>query len=211
MGLRTFEEIYRGVPPWEIDGPQSEIVRLAENGELESPVLDVGCGTGENALYLAGRGFKVSGVDFVSGAIEKALQKAKERSLAATFLVLDALKLQELQSRFNTVIDSGFFHALPDKKRPVFVRSLVSVLDSGGTYFMMCFSEHEPGSWGPRRLTQAEIRESFRQGWFINYIQEAKFDTNLGSRKCNAWLSSITLIDSGIIKGSMGLTAGDLV
>jgi len=195
MGLRTFEEMYRGVPPWEIDGPQSEIARLAENGELESPVLDVGCGTGENALYLVGLGLKVRGIDIVPTAIEKALKKAKERSLAAAFLVLDALKLQELQERFNTVIDSGFFHTLPDKKRPVFVKSLASVLDSGGTYFMMCFSEHEPGSWGPRRLTQAEIRESFRHGWFINYIREAKFDTNLGSRKCNAWLSSITLID----------------
>jgi len=164
-------------------------------------VLDVGCGTGENTLYLAELGFEVVGIDIVPTAVEKALSKAKERSLAATFLVWDALKLQELGRRFNTVIDSGFFHVLPDKKRPVFVRTLASVLDLGGIYVMMCFSEHEPGSWGPRRVTQAEIRESFRQGWHINNIREATFDTNLGSRKCKAWLSSITLIDTGIVKG----------
>ncbi len=201
MGTRTFEEMYKGVPPWEIDGPQSEIVHLAEQGEIRSAVLDVGCGTGENTLYLAELGFEVVGIDIVPTAVEKALNRGKERSLAATFLVWDALKLQELGRRFNTVIDSGFFHVLPDKKRPLFVKSLASVLDLGGTYLMMCFSEHEPGSWGPRRVTQAEIRESFRQGWHINTIREAKFDTNLGSRKCNAWLSSITLIDTGIVKG----------
>ena len=201
MGSKIFEEMYQGVPPWEIDGPQSEIVRLAEHGEIRSPVLDVGCGTGENALYLAGLGFEVTGIDIVPTAVEKALSKAKKRSLAATFMVWDALRLQELNRRFNAVVDSGFFHVLPDKKRPVFVKSLASVLDLGGSYLMMCFSEHEPGSWGPRRVTQAEIRESFRHGWFVNYIREAIFDTNLGSRKCKAWFSSITLVDSRVMNG----------
>ncbi len=149
MGSKIFEEMYKGVPPWEIDGPQSEIARLAEHGEIRSPVLDAGCGTGENALYLAGLGFDVVGIDIIPTAVEKALSKAKKRSLAATFLVWDALRLQKLHRRFNTVIDSGFFHVLPDKKRPVFVKSLASVLDPGGSYLMMCFSEHQPGSWGP--------------------------------------------------------------
>jgi cyclopropane fatty-acyl-phospholipid synthase-like methyltransferase len=196
MRSKIFEEMYEGVPPWEIDGPQSEIVHLAQHGEIRSPVLDVGCGTGENALYLAGLGYEVVGIDVVPTAVEKALSKAKKRSLAVTFLVWDALRLQELQRRFNTVIDSGFFHVLPDKKRPVFIKGLASVLDFGGSYLMMCFSEHEPGSWGPRRVTRAEIRASFRQGWLIDYIREAGFDTNLGSRKCKAWLSSIALVDS---------------
>jgi cyclopropane fatty-acyl-phospholipid synthase-like methyltransferase len=195
MGVKAFEEMYKGVPPWQIDGPQSEIVKLAENGEIKSPLLDVGCGTGENALYLSSLGFEVTGIDIVSSAIEKALGKSKARSTPARFLVWDALKLQDLQRKFNTVIDSGFFHALPDKKRPVFLESLASALNVRATYFMMCFSEHEPGSWGPRRVTQAEIRETF-EGWHIRYIREAKFDTNMGSRKCSAWLSSITLIDN---------------
>ena len=200
MGTKIFEEMYQGVPPWEIDGPQSEIVHLAEHGEIRSPVLDVGCGTGENALYLAGLGFEIVGIDIVPTAVEKALGKAKKRSLDAAFLVWDALKLQELQRRFNTVIDSGLFHVLPDNKRPVFVEGLAAVLEPGGSYLMMCFSENEPGPWGPRRVTQAEIKESFRQGWLINYIREAEFDTNLGSRKCKAWLSSITLVDRPLSK-----------
>ncbi len=200
MGTEIFEEMYQGVPPWEIDGPQSEIVHLAEQGAIKSPVLDVGCGTGQNALYLADLGFEVAGIDIVPTAVEKALSNAKKRSSPATFMVWNALQLQELHRRFNTVIDSGFFHVLPDKKRPVFVKSLASVLDVGGSYLMMCFSEHEPGSWGPRRVTRAEIRESFKQGWVIDYIREAIFDTNLGARRCKAWLSSITLADSHVMR-----------
>jgi len=202
MGTEIFEEMYKGVPPWEIDGPQSEIVHLAEHGEIRSPVLDAGCGTGENTLYLAGLGFEVVGIDIVPAAVEKALSKAKKRSLAATFMVWDALRLEDLHRKFNTVIDSGLFHVLPDKKRAVFVKSLASVLDLGGSYLMTCFSEHEPGSWGPRRVTQAEIRESFRRGWLIDYIREARFDTNLGSRQCKAWLCSITLVDGHVMKGT---------
>lgn len=142
-------------------GLRARLCILLSRVRLGRGVLDVGCGTGENALYLARLGYDVLGIDIVPTVIEKALAKARERSVAATFLVADALNLQVLGRRFNTVIDSGLFHVLPDKKRPVFLRSLASVLRPGGTYFMLCFNEHEPGSWGPRRVTRAEIRENF--------------------------------------------------
>jgi SAM-dependent methyltransferase len=195
MEPEVFEEMYKGVPPWDIVGAQGEIVRLAEAGEIRSPVLDVGCGTGENVLYLAGLGHDVVGIDIVPTAIDKAMRKLEERSLTAEFLVWDALKLHGLGRKFNTVIDSGFFHTLSDQERPDFVRELALVLNPGGTYFMMCFSEHEPGSWGPRRVTQKEILDSFRPGWQVNYIRNMRFDTNFGPQCCNAWLASIRLVD----------------
>lgn len=195
MNVEVFEEMYKGAPPWDIAGPQGEILRLAEAGEIKSPVLDVGCGTGENLLYLASLGYDVLGIDIVPAAIEKARGKAADRSMAVDFLVWDALKLTDLQKKFNTVIDSGLFHTLSDDERPVFVRGLASVLNPGGTYFMLCFSEQEPGSWGPRRVTQKEIGDSFGFGWRINYIREMRFDTHFGPECCSAWLSSITSLD----------------
>src|SRR5262249_2142601 len=75
------EKAYDGRPPWDIEGPQPEIVRLAEAGAIDGTVLDVGCGTGENALYLAGRGLDVWGIDFIPKAIEQARDKALKRGL----------------------------------------------------------------------------------------------------------------------------------
>src|SRR4051794_19806995 len=88
-----FQGAYEGAPPWEIGRPQGDVIRLAERGEFKGAVLDIGCGTGENALFLASRGLEVMGIDSVEAAIEKARAKAAERKLNATFEVGDVLNL----------------------------------------------------------------------------------------------------------------------
>ncbi len=190
--MNFFDSAYDGIPPWDIGHPQKEFIRLAEDGEISGRVLDAGCGTGENALYLASLGFEVWGIDAAPSAIKKAKEKAKEREISVNFLVFDALKLQLLQNKFDTIIDCGLFHVFSDEERLIFAASLSSALHPGGRYFMLCFSEHEPGSYGPRRVTQAEIRATFGKGWKINYIREAEFETMFATEGMKAWLSSIT-------------------
>jgi 2-polyprenyl-3-methyl-5-hydroxy-6-metoxy-1,4-benzoquinol methylase len=187
-----FNSAYEGVPPWDIGRPQKEIIRLAEDGEIKGRVLDAGCGTGENSLYLAHLGFEVWGIDSAPSAIKKAKEKAKKRGITVNFFVSEALELQSLKNKFDTIIDCGLFHVFSDKERPIFAASLSSTLYPGGTYFMLCFSEHEPGSYGPRRVTQAEIHATFGKGWKINYIREAELETTFGAEGVKAWLSSIT-------------------
>jgi len=187
-----FNSAYEGTPPWDIGRPQKEIIRLAEDGEISGKVLDVGCGTGENALYLADLGFDMWGIDAVPSAIERAKEKAEKRGVKVNFLVSDALDLQSLRTKFETVIDCGLFHVFSDEERPIYAESLLSALYPGGKYFMLCFSEHEPGSYGPRRVTQVEIRATFGKGWKVNYIREAEFETRIGIEGVKAWLSSIT-------------------
>jgi cyclopropane fatty-acyl-phospholipid synthase-like methyltransferase len=192
MARGVFEEAYLSLPPWDIGRPQGEIIRLAEEGEIRGVVLDAGCGTGENALFLAGRGCEVTGIDAVGIAIRKAKEKSRERRVPVVFLEWDALEISGLGKRFDTVIDCGLFHVFSDEERPLYVAGLSSVLVPGGTLRMLCFSEMEPGDWGPRRVTQREIREAFDGGWKVGPIREARFETNLGSDGCRAWLSSIT-------------------
>jgi hypothetical protein len=92
------------------------------------------------------------------------------------------------------VIDTGLFHVFSDEERTRFVRSLGTVLRPGGDYFMQCFSDLQPGSWGPRRVTQAEIRAAFGTGWKVDYIRAATFESRLeGERgEIKAWLARIT-------------------
>src|SRR5881296_4444884 len=187
-----FDAMYEGTPPWDIGRPQREFVRLEAAGELKGSVLDIGCGTGENVLFLAGHGHEVWGIDFAPTAIEKAKAKAKQRGLKVTFRVSDALQLQKLGRTFDAVIDSGLFHTFDDGDRSRFPRSLASVLPPGGRYLMMCFSEREPGDWGPRRVTQAEVRAAFRSGWRVEWIREARFATINEYGGAEAWLSKIS-------------------
>jgi len=130
------------------------------------------------------------GVDSAPTAIKKGRAKAKQRGVEATFVLGDALNLSLPSHQFDTVIDMGLFHVFSDEERPRFRESLARVLRSGGTYLMMCFSEKEPGDWGPRRVTQAEIRSVFKDGWRANYIQPSTIETIGGHAE--AWLASLT-------------------
>ena len=186
-----FNEAYRGMPPWEIGRPQKEFVELVRRGEVTGSVLDIGCGTGEHALFFAENGFEVWGIDSAPLAIQKAQEKAGARKLAVHFLVLDALDLPRLNRKFDTVTDSGLFHTLSDEDRPVFVDTLAAVLPHGGNYFMLCFSDLEPGGYGPRRISKKEIEDCFRSGWSINYIRPATFESRTRAEGPRAWFSSI--------------------
>ncbi|MGH8933674.1 MAG: class I SAM-dependent methyltransferase [Egibacteraceae bacterium] len=187
-----FDALYSGTPPWDIGRPQPTFLALAEAGALRGRVLDVGCGTGEHALMAARLGLDATGVDLAATAIDKAKAKAQDRGLTARLLVWNALELAALGERFGTVLDCGLFHIFADAERPAFVDSLRAVVPPGGRYFMLCFSEHEPGDWGPRRVTHDEITTSFAHGWHVDSIEPALIDITLDPGSAHAWLAALT-------------------
>ena len=165
-----------GDAPWDIAKPQPEIVALEDAGVFGPRVLDVGCGTGETALFLAERGHDVTGVDAVQVAVDTAKARAAERGLDVCFRAADVLDvLSELIGKFHSVTDVGFFHALTDAQRTDFASKLAGKLAPGGVYAMLCFSDRVPGAWGPRRVSEAEIRAVFAgPEWVLRAIRPAE-------------------------------------
>jgi cyclopropane fatty-acyl-phospholipid synthase-like methyltransferase len=192
-----WDDSYSGsVPaPWDIGRPQPGFVRLADAGLLRGRLLDSGCGTGENTLLAAERGADALGADFSPLAIERARGKAAERGIRARFEVADVLSLGQLGLAFDTVIDSGVFHVFNDDDRARYVTSLASVLEVGGTLYLACFSDRQPGDAGPRRVRQDELRSAFSDGWDVSEIVPETFEVNpgpwFGATTVQAWLATI--------------------
>ncbi len=191
---RDFEASYRdGTAPWDVGAPQPDVVRLAEEGEIVGDVLDVGCGTGENALHLAGLGRRVMGVDAAPTAIARAREKAAERGLAVPFLVADALDLAKLRRRFETVVDCGLFHTFGPEQRRAYAHSLCEVLSPGGTLHLLCFSDEEPPGPGPYRIAESDIRDAFRSIFALTRIRPGRFE-RLHQEAARAWVATLVRI-----------------
>ncbi len=191
----TWDEVYQhNQAPWDIGRPQPSIVHIADNGGLVEPVLDSGCGSGEHALLAATMGLQVKGVDVSQTAIERARAKARQRGLSVEFIVGDVLALDQiprLEPPFRTIIDTGCFHTFANADRPLYAASLASVTETGALLHLLCFSEHTPGTEGPRRVTQGEIFATFSRDWEVESIEPDVFAvSNLWSGvEPSAWLA----------------------
>ena len=176
-GMTTWDEAYAAErpPPWDIGEPQPAFAALAGRGLLSGRLLDAGCGTGEHALLAAAHGAQAVGVDVSPRAIARAREKAAARGLAVRFEVGDALDFGSLGLTFDTVTDSGLFHVFDDGDRARYVASLAAALEPGGTCYLMCFSDRQPGDFGPRRVSRAELTAAFSDGWAIEQIAADTF------------------------------------
>jgi cyclopropane fatty-acyl-phospholipid synthase-like methyltransferase len=170
----TFASLYSGQAPWDIGRPQKTFLDMAD--QITGVILDAGCGTGDNALFFASRGHTVTGIDFLEEPIQRAKRKAAERALSVTFLVKDALTLKDWPEQFDSVIDCGLFHVFSDDDRKKYVEGLATILKPGGRFFLLCFGTEEPGTQGPRRISQEELHGAFAQGWVMESVRPSRFE-----------------------------------
>ncbi|MFV8176597.1 class I SAM-dependent methyltransferase [Mycolicibacterium peregrinum] len=185
-------DLYDSKPPWDIDRPQTALLRLAQSGCLKGSVLDIGCGTAEHALMAAREGQETTGVDQSVRAVELAEAKAHACGLSVRFICHDACRLAELDETFDTVIDCGLFHIFTDAARADYVDSLSSILAVGGRYFMLGFSDVETRNWGPQRLSKTEIITAFADGWQVDAIEPAAMELAVEPYRVAAWLVALT-------------------
>ncbi|MCK1798579.1 class I SAM-dependent methyltransferase [Streptomyces sp. XM4193] len=196
-GVEIFERHYAGEPGagWEINRPQSTLVRLVEEGALRGRVLDVGCGSGDNAVLAAEHGLETTGVDAAPSAITLARGKARERGLDVRFLEWDALRLDTLGEQFDTLVDVGLFHCFAPQDRPLLARSMASVTVPGGRCHLMCFSDRQPGTWGPQRVPEQALRDAFTgAGWRVDTLEPAELDVAFDPGVAQAWFAVMTRV-----------------
>jgi ubiquinone/menaquinone biosynthesis C-methylase UbiE len=198
MAGQSWDASYQGESPapWDIGQPQPAVVRLAAEDGFSGAVLDAGCGTGENALHIAGLGLPVLGVDVAETALALAREKAKQRGLEVEFVAADAFHLERLGRRFETVLDCGLFHAFDRDERMQYVASLARVTEQGGTLYVLCFS-NEGLETGPHPVSQEELRAAFNRsnGWEVLAIEPERIQTRFhGEQGAPAWLARIRRI-----------------
>jgi SAM-dependent methyltransferase len=191
-GLPWDASYHYGRAPWDIGRPQPAITRLASKGAFSGAVLDAGCGTGENALYIASTGLSVLGVDVAETALAIAWKKAAERGIKVEFAVADGLQLERLERKFDTVVDSGLFHTFDRDERIRYVASLASVTKDCGTVYVLCFSDDGPET-GPHPISEEELRAVFNpdNGWNVIAIEQDSVQTNFHDKGAPAWLATI--------------------
>jgi SAM-dependent methyltransferase len=194
MTGRPWDASYHDGPaPWDTGRPQPAIVHLASAGGFSGPVLDAGCGTGENTLHVAALGLPVLGVDVAETALAMAREKADNRGIEAEFAAADAFHLERLGRRFATVLDCGLFHTCDDDERPRYVASLASVTEHGGTLYVLCFSDEGPDT-GPHPVSQEDLRAAFESStlWTVAAIEPDRVQTRFhDDNGAPAWRATI--------------------
>ena len=161
MKKNETDEIYRNKRleeiPWNIETPPKTLVELVESKKVKPcKTIDLGCGTGHYATYLAGKGFDVTGVDISPTAIKIAQENAMEREVECKFLVADVrLDFAEVKETFDFAYDWTLLHHIYPEKRKKYAENVNRILNSGGNYLSVCFSEKDPcfGGTGKYRKT----------------------------------------------------------
>lgn len=174
---QRWEDIYQGSPlehlPWEEGQPAAELVTLIESGVVEKgAALDICCGSGNNAIYLAKHGFTCHGIDISPTAISYARQKASKAGVRCALVTGNTLQLPYPDNTFTLVFDRGCFHSIAPPDRQTFVMSVYRVLKPSGKYQLICFSTRDHRYGPPYAFSPKDIRRYFIPLFKIHYVKE---------------------------------------
>jgi SAM-dependent methyltransferase len=197
------DRIYKNIPleeiPWNIETPPDALVELVDSGKVKPcKTIDLGCGAGNYAIYLASKGFDVTGIDISQAAIKIARENAKKKGTKWNFLVADVLgDLDEVRETFDFAYDWELLHHIFPDKRKKYVQNVHKILNPGGKYLSVCFSEKDPqfggsGKYRETRLgtllyfsSENELRELFEPYFNIRELKTIEVTTKFVNHLAN--------------------------
>ena len=199
MEYADIDRIYRDIPldkiPWNSESPPDALVTLVMSGKIRPcKTVDLGCGAGNYALYLAGRGFEVTGIDSSPTAIQIAQANARKQGAACRFIVADLLgDMHEVIDTFDFAYDWEVLHHIFPEDRETYVKNVRKILNPGATYLSVCFSETDPqfGGKGKFRKTpigttlyfssEPELRDLFSSHFTVRELKTIEVSGKYGS------------------------------
>jgi SAM-dependent methyltransferase len=182
-----FDALYRGespaegmpamtTPPWDTKAPKENVIAWQEGGWVHGDVLDIGCGLGDNAIYLARNGHHVTGLDISPTALATAERRANDAGVQVTFAVTDSTKLEGYTEAFDTIVDSGMFHCLDDDAKRSYAAAAHRATRPGANLLLTCFSDANPSDeeWPRPAVSEQTLRDVLGgAGWDIESLEPA--------------------------------------
>ncbi|MBX3414714.1 MAG: methyltransferase domain-containing protein [Pirellulales bacterium] len=170
-----------GFLPWDTGRPSSELQLVLERyGIRPCRVLDVGCGTGTNSVWLAQQGFDITGIDVAPLAIEQAEKRAHESGVQVRFTVADVFDLPELGAPFEFFFDRGCYHAVRRNDPSKYAPSIAARLSLGARGLILTGNAREPHEPGPPVVSEEQLRTELGMAFDILDLHEFRFDTAPG-------------------------------
>jgi SAM-dependent methyltransferase len=176
------EHYKSGTPPWETGQPSAELARVVVEQKIAPcRVIELGCGSGINAVWLAQQGFEVTGIDITPLAIEQARQRAGDAGVKVRFEVGDVLKLPKEKDPYPFFFDRGCYHAVRQIDAAAYVRSLVNVTTAGARGLILAGNAREPSpeGQGPPVVSAEQLHAELEPAFKIVRLREFRFDANV--------------------------------
>ncbi len=162
--------------PWYNENLDSDLEEEFDSREITNgKFLDLGTGPATQAIWLAKRGFNVTGSDLS----EAAIKRARNVYASENFVIDDILNSNLKENQFDYIFDRGCFHVLLPTDRQRYITKIRKILKDNGILFLKCFSDKEPMQEGPYKFSQGEIRELFSKYFIIDSIKETVYQGTL--------------------------------
>ncbi len=174
-----WDAMYRdGRPPWETGEVASELVRALDEGLIEPcSTIELGCGTGADAVHLAKRGFEVTGVDSSPLAVEQARHRGRRAGVPVCFVLDDVFDFAQTAGQFDLIYDAGFYHSIRGLDLSRFIDMLWRITRPGSLYLALIGSTGEEAAGGPPQVSEQEIRFELTRLFDIVNLRPGRFES----------------------------------
>ena len=168
--LRFELRYWTGDTPWDSGVTPPEVIEFLDR-TAPGRVLELGCGTGTNAIAMAQRGWQVTAIDFSARALQRARRKARQANAPVRFLQRDVTRLDDLPGPFDLALDIGCFHSLEPAVRSRYVSAVARLLRPQAVYMLYAFLDPDEG-WP----AEAEIRRLLGTGFELAVLEHGEFN-----------------------------------